>query len=388
MSLFYYTLLAAGSLPTLVLGAPVSSTPLARFGTVVSSTSTFLKRGADVYKMFVGNGESSWPGTDQWISSFDELFENNREIINGGCTQFHVAANSDEETNNIAASIKQVAGETGVDSRFILTIMLQESNGCVRAPTSNYGVRNPGLMQSHDGAATCNDRGNVQNPCPTNTILQMVRDGVAGTAAGDGLVQTLKQATGSDATKYYRAARMYNSGSIHISGDLGSGIATHCYSSDVANRLLGWVYANKACSLDGGSAAPSVPVAPEAKSKPISPAPTSQPATPAPIQAAPSPAVKQALPPAPVASNPAEPKVPSAIKMPNANNNNKAVSAKMAPGVTTECSQYYNVQAGDFCHKVGEEFNISFDKFRSLNTAVDGNCSNLWLGYDYCVKSL
>jgi hypothetical protein len=309
--------------------------------------------------------------------------------MKGGCTQFHVAGNSDKETDDISSGIKQVSSETNVDARFILSVLLQESNGCVRAPTTNYGVRNPGLMQSHDGAATCNDRGNIQNPCPANTIVQMIRDGVAGTAAGDGLIQTLKQAPGSGAAKYYGAARIYNSGSIDPSGDLGAGIATKCYASDVANRLLGWAFSNKSCPLDGGSSAPSVPIvhssipAPPAASPPAPPAPSpvaslakvSTPISPPDVA---QPAV------APVPAPPAA-KAPSTDTVPIST---KAVSSKLAPGVTTNCAQYYNVQSGDFCLKVGDKFGMSFDKFRTLNTAVDSVCSNLWLGYDYCVKAL
>jgi hypothetical protein len=52
------------------------------------------------------------------------------------------------------------------------------------------------------------------------------------------------------AQAYYRAARFYNSGEIDPSGDLGKGSATHCYASDIANRLTGWTDAPSACTLD------------------------------------------------------------------------------------------------------------------------------------------
>ena len=113
---------------------------------------------------------------------------------------------------------------------------MQESGGCVRAPTSNYGVRNPGLMQDHNGDATCNSdlTGQVQNPCPQDVITQMVRDGTAGTNDGDGLANCINQAGQSTDADFYRAARIYNSGSIDGSGRLECGIATHCYASDIA----------------------------------------------------------------------------------------------------------------------------------------------------------
>ena len=94
----------------------------------------------------------------------------------------------------------------------------------------------------------------------------MIQEGTAGTAAGGtGLQQALKQAgttiatatTGGAAANndgaqaYYVAARIYNSGSVAPGGDLGAGAATHCYASDVANRLVGWVEAESGCGLDG-----------------------------------------------------------------------------------------------------------------------------------------
>jgi hypothetical protein len=88
--------------------------------------------------------------------------------------------------------IQSVASSTGIDPRFIFAIILQESNGCVRAPTTNYGVRNPGLMQSHNGAGTCNEA-TVSNPCPSSEITQMIEDGTAGTSSGDGLKQCLAE---------------------------------------------------------------------------------------------------------------------------------------------------------------------------------------------------
>lgn len=50
---------------------------------------------------------------------------------------------------------------------------------------------------------------------------------------------------------FYIASRLYNSGSVASSNNLQDGIATHCYASDIANRLTGWVFADHGCSLDG-----------------------------------------------------------------------------------------------------------------------------------------
>jgi len=189
------------------------------------------------------------------------MWSNNLPLISISCTQFGQENNSDEENDDIKSAIQSVASSSGVDARFILAVMMQESKGCVRTPTTNYGVNNPGLMQSHDGAGSCNN-GGVQDPCPQSEITQMIKDGATGTAAGDGLEQTLSEAQATDVSKcvassrlsytikfpvtdiisrYYKAARIYNSGSIAASGKLEDGIATHCYASDIANRLTGWV---------------------------------------------------------------------------------------------------------------------------------------------------
>ncbi|OAA80659.1 Lysozyme-like domain protein [Akanthomyces lecanii RCEF 1005] len=189
-------------------------------------------------KTFTGDGAASagWPSQSQW-GSFESMWQANvNNVMSKSCTGFGQANNSPSESADIKSAIENVAQSSGVDARFILAIVMQESNGCVRAPTTNYGVINPGLMQSHDGSSSCF---NV-NPCPKSTIQGMIEDGVNGTPSGDGLKQLLAKAGGNNAAAFYKAARMYNSGSVDPSGDLGKGIATHCYVSDIANRLLGW----------------------------------------------------------------------------------------------------------------------------------------------------
>lgn len=105
-------------------------------------------------------------------------------------------------------------------------------------------------MQSHDGAGSCNRGGTVQNPCPESEILQMIQDGTEGTSSGDGLQQCLKETGVSDVSMYYKAARIYNGGlGGYNANNLGSGCCTLCYSSDVANRLMGWHVGNSGCTL-------------------------------------------------------------------------------------------------------------------------------------------
>ena len=170
--------------------------------------------------------------------------------MTGSCSQYGEANDSGTEIGDIYNAIQSVATATKVDHRFILAVILQESGGCVRAPTTGTVVHNPGLMQDHNGANSCNSGGQVQNPCPQSVITGMVSDGTAGTASGDGLAQCINESGDSDVTAFYNAARRYNSGSVDSSGDLCKGVATHCYSSDIANRLTGWITAPHGCSLD------------------------------------------------------------------------------------------------------------------------------------------
>jgi hypothetical protein len=187
-----------------------------------------------------GSTDAGWPSQNEWLS-FDDLWDANMKILKSSCSSaFSQIDNSDQELDDIKSSIEDVSSSTGVDKTFILAVMLQESNGCVRVQTTSYSHANPGLFQSHEGTGSCNDGSNVQNPCPKSQIHQMIEDGVAGTAAGDGLKQLLDAAKGDGVQKFYQAARMYNSGSLDQSGNLGLGVATHCYSSDIANRLTGW----------------------------------------------------------------------------------------------------------------------------------------------------
>ncbi|OAA44114.1 hypothetical protein NOR_03842 [Metarhizium rileyi] len=207
---------------------------------------TLDERGiSDRYVSYTGNG-GNWPSKNAW-GDYGALWNANVPIMQRSCGWNGWGAdNSGAEINAINNGIDSVSRSTGVDKRFILAVIMQESNGCVRVPTTNNGVRNPGLMQSHNGSGSCAG----VNPCPAGTITQMIRDGVAGTSSGDGLRQTLartKGVVGDNSRAVYAAARMYNSGSVdynNLNNGLGS---TPCYASDVANRLTGWTLAPRQC---------------------------------------------------------------------------------------------------------------------------------------------
>ncbi|QKX59671.1 uncharacterized protein TRUGW13939_06811 [Talaromyces rugulosus] len=206
--------------------------------------------GTDSYSYYTGDGSTGagWPDQSKWVS-FSDMFEANKANMLVGCEWMSVPDDTDDEIQELQDAINQVAQETFVDHRFILAIVMQESNGCVRVHTTGNGVVNPGLMQSHDGTGTCNSDGVVQTPCPESEIVQMIEDGTAGTAEGDGLANCINNAQTTDVSAYYKAARIYNSGSIASDGNLSEGNgATPCYASDVANRLTGWVNAASTCS--------------------------------------------------------------------------------------------------------------------------------------------
>ncbi|PQE23060.1 glycoside hydrolase protein [Rutstroemia sp. NJR-2017a WRK4] len=210
-----------------------------------------LEQRAVQYKLYTGDG-TNWPAQTAW-ASFDTMWANNQAILSSSCAQFGQANNSPTEIAEILSAIKSVSSSTGVDNRFILAITMQESGGCVRAPTSNGGVSNPGLMQDHNGIHSCNS-GTAQNPCPAAQITGMITDGTAGTASGDGLKQCLAQSGVTGARASYIAARIYNTGSYAAGADLGKPkYGTSCYASDIANRLLGWAGAATPCNLPNPS---------------------------------------------------------------------------------------------------------------------------------------
>jgi hypothetical protein len=165
-------------------------------------------------------------------------------VISKSCEAFGQINNSEDESADLKLAIQSVAKSSGVDERFVLAIVMEESGGCVRAPTTNNGVVNPGLMQSHNGAHSCYN----ESPCPPAQIVGMIQDGTTGTPSGQGLQQILASAR-SGVSRFYKTARIYNSGSIAPSGLLQDGIATHCYASDIANRLIGWSAGVSGCRM-------------------------------------------------------------------------------------------------------------------------------------------
>lgn len=96
-----------------------------------------------------------------------------------------------EQAGQIWNAIQQVAEASLVDHRFILAIIMQESQGCVNIITTPNpdGVDNPGLMQTAGGVSFVGNDASVD--AQQASIKQMVTDGTQGTEFGDGLVQCM-----------------------------------------------------------------------------------------------------------------------------------------------------------------------------------------------------
>jgi soluble lytic murein transglycosylase-like protein len=165
---------------------------------------------------------SNFPSdTDSWLT-FDALWNLNLPALQYNDNADEIAA--------IKSGVSTVAGEAAaagypdINENYIFALIMQESAGNVNVPTTDNGVRNPGLLQSHNGVA--------YSGIPS--ITQMIHDGIMGTAYGDGILQCREQYG-----NIWAAARCYNSGSVDTA-NLSDGItSTGSYVSDVANRLRG-----------------------------------------------------------------------------------------------------------------------------------------------------
>ncbi len=243
---------------------------------------------------------------------------------------------------------------------FILAIVVQESKGCVRAPTTRWSHDNPGLMQSAQGKGTCNPSGTPISPCSNDIIRLMIHDGTDGTGLETTLTQCVRDAGAEDDSKWYKAARLYNAGRI-TDNNLGIG-PTPCYASDIANRLTSpynWSTCNNAIIASVSTAQGTVA---EVNDVPDKPAPSSTPAAAPPTTPSPAP-------------------VPGVFaETPN------TASAKpdlVMDGASARCTKYYTPKAGDTCASAP----VDFATLRRLNTQLNAECTNLWAGYAYCIAA-
>lgn len=238
---------------------------------------------------------------------------------------------------------------------------MQESKGCVRAPTTRWSHDNPGLMQSAQGKGTCNPDGNTMTPCPATIIRLMIHDGTNGDGLETTLQQCLADAGTSDDSKYYKAARLYNAGRI-TDNNLGIG-PTPCYASDIANRLtspFNWSPCNSAIIGTLSSAQGTVA---EVNSVPNDATPTAT-TTPAASSTAPTPTSAGVS-----GVNNAEP------------DNDSSAPGLVISGAATGCTHYFTPQSGDTCASAP----VDLATLRGLNTQLNSDCTNLWAGYAYCI---
>lgn len=123
--------------------------------------------GSTSYTYYTGDGtpNDGWPSVSQWVS-FEDMFNNNKNSMFASCENNDGVANdSGEEVGDIYNAIESVAGTSKLDHRVILAIIMEESGGCVRVPTtlSPDGIYNPGLMQDYEGRVSYWLRANAQN---------------------------------------------------------------------------------------------------------------------------------------------------------------------------------------------------------------------------------
>ena len=196
-------------------GGPETQHPLQPNGSIPGSTGG--SNGGGGYVNYSGPA-SNFPAQSEW-ASYAALWKHNSTLM-----KLH---DSESEIADIKSSIATVARQSGVDVRAILCIVVQESGGNVRVGSTNNGILNPGIMQSHAGVS-------FDPKDPSGSILQMVKDGTEGTRTGDGLKQCLEKYG-----NYYECFRAYNSGSVN-KNDLNDPVgATGSYVRDAANRLMG-----------------------------------------------------------------------------------------------------------------------------------------------------
>jgi hypothetical protein len=142
-------------------------------------------RGTDSYTCYSGSA-ADFPDQSRWVD-FDAMWNYTKSAMQTGCGNEGISPqDTNEQIGEIFNAIQTISQNSLVDHRFILSIIIQESIGCVWVGTSHDqdGDPNPGLMQSAGGVSY--DPNNSQS-----SINQMVMDGTQGTASGDGLVQAI-----------------------------------------------------------------------------------------------------------------------------------------------------------------------------------------------------
>ncbi|KAJ5179743.1 hypothetical protein N7492_002953 [Penicillium capsulatum] len=429
-------ILAAGSFP-LVFGAPVTYN-LAAPNDTASSPNLVSRKIQTYFKQFGGNGDTAkgWPPTNEW-QSFDTLWNDNLPMITSeSCTaEDGGKPTSKKEAEAIRKAIlntsKQHVQTKGFGNpehvaAFLMALMMQESKGCVYVHTTANANPNPGLMQTFNGKHSCHGK----NDCSDDEITGMITDSFQGTNGLKACMsKALPHAEGKEGMAFFLAARLYNSGINTPLENVGqSKGATNCYVSDLANRLKGWNSGPSQCdpdtvgfqSNDGGSSGDSASSTTGSSQSTAAPEPSN------PVSSSVAPAdpgvtasvdVNLKFPAqnsAPAVPTPSAAATPSAVPTPSSNqnwNNNKAsqnwnikanqnpatqstgaagASASGAPRypkAIASCQKYLTIVDGDFCQNVQQRTGVTSAQLLAWNPGLDQKCSNLWKGYQYCIKA-
>ncbi|KAK2809118.1 hypothetical protein FQN50_004172 [Emmonsiellopsis sp. PD_5] len=215
----------------------VLAIPLLLIGLAAGSPIKLESRAAAVGQPHCYTG-TEFPPANQWLG-FETLFKINRPVM--------LHYDSQREIASMKKVIKEVAHQSGLDARILLTVIMQESTGNMRTHAGD-GVT-PGIMQAL-GSPSC--QGRPFDGCDENSIRAMIRAGVFGT----GRTQGLKSCYDTHGRSYGAALRCYNSGSIRDPSNLAAAsYGTPSYVSDVANRLKG-VAPPKGCPFGAPTGSP------------------------------------------------------------------------------------------------------------------------------------
>ncbi|KAK1779165.1 hypothetical protein QBC45DRAFT_432873 [Copromyces sp. CBS 386.78] len=62
-----------------------------------------------------------------------------------------------------------------------------------------------------------------------------------------------------------------------------------------------------------------------------------------------------------------------------------ATNSPQMPGIVADCDGFYKVVSGDSCDTIASKNSITTTQFKTWNTEINADCSNLWLDYYVCV---
>ncbi|KAK6840283.1 hypothetical protein PG990_007129 [Apiospora arundinis] len=204
----------------LFVAAAVSASPI---GSMMESDSTNQLAAREAPKLYKGSWDK-FPAKSTW-KSFDELWKKNLPAMK-------TKGDTQQETEDIKSALKSVGKKYSIEDRVLLSIMMQESHGDVRAKTTYSQPDNlptGGLFQCW------NCPGFTSKPVTKAQITQMVEGGAKH------FKENLSHwGNTMDPKSVYPALREYNSGKVNPKDLSEAPQSTPSYVSDIAQRLGGW----------------------------------------------------------------------------------------------------------------------------------------------------